>query len=244
MSLRRLMHVYCTYSLHGTDMAIVIGPAMSMRASGNVGDMNFTRWRGMSVARTTYVPDYTPSGKQMNQRARMRDISQRWGSWLSPGQRKMWEDEAAEQVVFNRLGGEYKPSGYQYYMKINLMILFIGGVFVYVPPLRPQPVYVWRVRVYADTLKSANAVTMEKEPIMPVDADGFQIYRAGPYDSGGRKPIRPEYRFLTLVWGSYDYYDFGVIDTKWYWYKVRWFFQTGFVGNYWEKQVLTDFPGP
>lgn len=225
-------------------MAIVIAPALSVRASGNVGDINFTRWKGMNIARTTYVPVYTPSGKQMSQRARMKSISQQWGNWLGPAQRKMWEEVAAEEVVFNRLGGEYKPSGYQYYMSINMMILFIGGVFAYVPPSKLPAVYVWRMYAKPDPFLNANEVGLEKSETHKVDADGFQIYKAGPYKSGGRKPIKPEYRYLTAVWANYYLHDFDVIDTKWYWYKCRWFFQTGFVGNFWEAQVQTDFPGP
>lgn len=196
----------------------------------------------MNVARTTYVPVYTPSGKQMGQRARMKDIAHRWGSWLIPGERKMWEDAAAEQVEFNRMGGEYKPSGYQFFMSINMMVSFIGGVFLYEPPVRPPAVYVWRIYTIPHKMFNANEIGMEKKASIKVDADGFQIYRAGPYDSGGRRPIKPEYRYLDAVWYNYYYYDYAVTDKKWYWYKCRWFFQTGFVGNYWEAQVQTDFP--
>ena len=172
----------------------------------------------------------------------MKWTSQRWGSWLTALQREKWVERAAEEIAINRIGGEYRPSGYQLFMKINVMILFMGALFLYEPPPRPPPVYVWRMRAIPDPFFNANEVNFEKRLTVAVDADGFQIYKAGPYNSGGRHPILPEYGYLTSVWYNYYYHDYDVIDTKWYWYKCRWFFQTGYVGNWWEAQVQTDFP--
>ncbi|MBA7637166.1 hypothetical protein ES703_44801 [subsurface metagenome] len=242
MSCNRLIHVYTSYIPHDGKMAIVIGPGMSQQASGNIGAVNFTRWKGVQVARTTYVPFYTPSGKQMTQRGLMTFVSAQWGTALTPAERQAWEERAADIVVKNRLGIEYKPSGYQLFMKWNIQAQVFSYPINFKPPNGPAPVYVWRVQAEPDPFMSANEVTMEKALTVPVDADGFQIYRAGPYDSGGRRPIRPEYRHLTTVWGTYYYHDYAVTDTKWYWYWCRWFFGVGFVGNWWEVQIQTDFP--
>jgi len=222
-------------------MAIVIAPAMSQQASGNIGSVNYTRWRGINVARTTYVPSYTPSGKQITQRGLVTSVSAMWGQALSAANRQTYEERAAETVFKNRIGGEYQPSGYQLFMKLNVQAQFFAMPVNYNCPIGPAPVYVWRVQAEPDPFFNANEVTMERGVTVPVDADGFQIFRAGPYDSGGRRPIKPEYRHLTLVWGTYYYHDYAVTDTKWYWYRCRWFFGEGFVGNWWEAQVQTDF---
>jgi len=222
-------------------MAIVIAPAMSQQASGNIGSVNFTRWRGINVARTTYVASYTPSGKQITQRGLMTTVSGVWGQGLTPAERQAWERRAAEWVMTNRLGQEYRPSGYQLFVKLNVQAQVFASPINNSPPVGPKPVYVWRVQVEPKPFFDANEVKFEKALAQPVDADGFQIFRAGPYSSGGRRPIRPEYRQLTQVWGFHDYFDYAVIDTKWYWYKCRWFFGVGFVGNWWEVQVQTDF---
>jgi len=238
---RRPLHVYTTYILHGSEMAIVIAPAMSQQASGNIGSVNFTRWKGVNVARTTYVPVYTPSGKQMAQRGLMTSVSALWGQSLSAANRQTWEDQAAETKFKNRLGIEYQPSGYQLFMKLNIQAAVFMMPASWNAPARPDPVYVWRVTAEQDPFFNANEVTMEKALTVKVDADGFQIFRAGPYNSGGRRPIRPEYRQLTTIWGDYYYHDFAVISTKWYWYWCRWFFSEGHVGNWWEVQVQTKF---
>lgn len=238
---RRPIDVYVSYIPYGSIMAIVIAPAMSQQASGNIGSINFTRWRGINVARTTYVPSYTPSGKQITQRGLVTTVSAAWGQSLTPADRQAWTNRAADQVFKNRLGIEYQPSGYQLFMKWNLQAQFFNYPVQNQPPVGPDPVYVWRVQAEPKPFFDANEVKMEKALAQPVDADGFQIFRAGPYDSGGRRPIRPEYRHLTSVWGFHDYFDYAVQDTKWYWYWCRWFFQVGFVGNWWEVQVQTDF---
>ncbi len=222
-------------------MAIVIAPALSQQASGNIGSVNFTRWRGINVARTTYVPSYTPSGKQITQRGYVATISALWGQTLSAANRQTWEEQAAEAKFKNRLGIEYQPSGYQLFMRLNVQALVFSMPANLNAPARPDPVYVWKVDAYPAPFLNANQVTMEKAFTVMVDADGFQIFRAGPYSSGGRRPIRPEYRQLTIVWGDYFYNDFAVDDGKWYWYWCRWFFGEGFVGNWWEVQILTDF---
>jgi hypothetical protein len=221
--------------------AIVIMPAMSMQASGNIGSINFTRWRGINVARTTYVPSYTPSLAQETQRGLLTTVSTHWGQGMSPADREAWAERAADQIFTNRLGTEYKPSGYQLFMKWNLQAQFFNQPINNLPPNGPEPVYVWKVSAWNHMFFNAIEVDMEKAFTVPVDADGFQIFRAGPYDSGGRRPIRPEYRFLTTVWGAYWYHDFAVIDGKWYWYWVRWFFGVGFVGNWFEVQVQVSF---
>lgn len=222
-------------------MAIVIMPAMSLQASGNIGSINFTRWKGINVARTTYVASYTPSLAQETQRGLLTTVAAAWGQGLSPAERQAWTDRAVDQVFKNRLGVEYQPSGYQLFMKWNLQALFFNQPVNTLPPNGPEPVYVWRVTAENHPFFNAIEVDMEKGNTVPVDADGFQIFRAGPYDSGGRRPIKPEYRFLTTVWMDYYYHDFGVNDTKWYWYKCRWFFGVGFVGNFWEVQAQAAF---
>lgn len=220
-------------------MAVVKMPAMSMQASGNLGDMNFTRWRGMSVARATYIPDYTPSSKQLMQRLLLANIAIYWGTSLSSDQRSRWEEAAAEQVAFDRLGGQYRPTGYQYYMKINMIIVSVNGEFAWIPPIVPEGIYVGSMSMYWTETHQRVVIRLVGDDDTKLTSDGFQVYRAGPYTSGGRRPIKPEYRFIANESEKRFYLDYDVEPVKWYWYKCRWYMETGFVGNWWEKQIFT-----
>lgn len=223
-------------------MAIVKGPAMSIEASGNVGAINYTRWKGIQVARTTFTYTDPDTSKQQAQRGLLTTLSSKWGDVLTANEREQWGERAAEEVFTNRLGMEYRPSGYQYFMKLNLQSAFLSAKFTAAPPMKPDAVYVLRLRLLASAGQPENIVAFEKAFTVRVEADGFEIFRAGPFVSGGRRPIEPEYRFLALETVSYAYLDAGIIDTKYYWYKVRWFFEEGYVGNWWEGQLQADFP--
>jgi len=169
-------------------------------------------------------------------------IAAKWGDALSGEDRLQWERAVEDLVVMNRMGGVYRPSGYQHFMRVNLLADFFGGGVQFVPPKLPNSVYVWRFRGGPSGTVEENLVFMEKALNVPPVSDGWEIYRAGPYASGGRRPIKPEYRHLAVERVSHRYRDSDVIDTKWYWYKARWFFDVGFVGNWWEIQIQTDFP--
>lgn len=222
-------------------MATVRAPALSLEASGNVGPVNYTTWKGLSIARMTYEYSDPQTTKQIVQRARLTSVAGEWGGTLTGEQRAEWDLAAQDERFRNKLKQEFRPSGYQLFMKLNLQAKFLGGILHVMPPKKPDGVYVWRMRLTSHIGDDANFMTMEKSEFVKVDADGMEIFRAGPYNSGGRRPIEPEYRFLKLETATYFYKDFDVIDTKWYWYRMRWFFETGYVGNWWEGQVLTDF---
>lgn len=223
-------------------MAVVKGPAYSQQASGTIGSTNFTRWRGLNIARAAATPIDPNTTKQINQRALMSTVAGNWGGLLTEPKRERWDMAAREVIAYDRLGGAYVPSGYQYYMKINLQAAFFGGGVQMIPPILLKSVYVGSASARSSPSVNAIIVRLEKETSVKVDADGFQVFKAGPYDSGGRRPIEPEYRHLALQRDHYQYVDFDVVDTKWYWYKMRWFFDVGFVGNWWEDQAQTDFP--
>lgn len=223
-------------------MAIVIAPALSEQASGNVGSINFTRWRGRAIARTTYTYTDPQTVKQVAQRGKLTVIAGKWGSVLNADQRLQWEERAADEMFVDRMGQRYRPSGYQLFMKFNLQVSVFGEMFLQVPPARLEPVFTWNLHAKESATKDANYILIAKASLVGVDADGQEIMKAGPYISGGRRPIIPEYRLLVLDKPIEIYYDYDVINGKYYWYKVRWYMNEGYTGNWWEKQVLTDFP--
>lgn len=217
-------------------MAIVIAPAMSMQASGNVGSINFTRWKGVNVARTTYVYTDPNTGKQQSQRGKLEYLAIAWGVLLSAANRQTWNNRAAEVVFKNRLGGEYQPSGYQVFMKWNLQLAVIGDAHNYDAP-------VGIVSQLIDKLYIAGA-DPGKVIYKLVDFTGNNItcraavyFRAGPFTSGGRRPIMPEYRLQKVSKPPTSVADTGLDVNNYYWYKGFGVLVNGQRTNAFESQI-------
>lgn len=221
-------------------MALVQFPAGSMKASGNVGDINFTNIRGRAVARAASAPTGTPTPKQIAQRALMTAVTAEWGTNLTPSERAEWERVAMQERYIDRLGQQYIPTGYQMFIRLNIQGRFFGGTLMKTPPVKPDGVFVLAAYVNWNEAGSRPIIVMKKADGVAVDADGFQVFRAGPYDSGGRKAIEPEFRYFGKEESLSYMWDYTTTAGKWYWYRIRWFFETGYVGNWWEDQVKNE----
>lgn len=224
-------------------MAIVKGPALSLEASGNLGAICYSRWRQLQIARDTWTGTYESSSRRDFVNNVMKDVSQYW-KVLTPEEREAWEEVAREERWKTRLGGDFIPTGYQLFCKINCTrrCTGIGTGILVEPPRLPKPVYVgvWEVRM--STAWPRVVVSLRAgHPWIKLVSDGFQIFRAGPYNSGGRHALEGEYRWLTNSTAAY-YDDSAVVEFKWYWYKARWYYNEGFVGNWFEAQIKVVFP--
>jgi hypothetical protein len=150
----------------------------------------------------------------------------------------MWHDFAGSKVLVNALGLEWKPGGYVMYMKMSVNALLFGGVIQTVPPVVSRDVMV--TSMTAEPTVNPGEVDCE----MTVAAGGespdlLQIFRAGPFDGGGRRAIAPEYLEVQQVATPFQWTDTGLDSAKYYWYRMRWGCLDGHAGNYWFRQVLT-----
>lgn len=221
-------------------MAIVKGPALSLEASGNLGAICYSRYRGLQIARDTWTGTYPGTTKQLAINASMTTVSQAWGGTLLPAEREAWVEAAREQTWKNRLGGDFIPSGYMYYMKLNLVRAFLGLGILKMPPAKPTEVYadrfepVWmpaKIQIWGRLQKFASGYY----------PDGVFYYRAGPYNSGGRSPIEGEWRFLVKQLPDVYFKDGDLVSYKWYWYRAKWYLNEGITGNFFVAQVQAQF---
>lgn len=80
-------------------MALVSAPAMSLDASGSLGNsIVFSKWKGRNYVRTLVKPSNPKSAPQVSVRAMMKFLSQQWAS-LTAGNQATWETRAADMVV-------------------------------------------------------------------------------------------------------------------------------------------------
>ena len=225
-------------------MAIVDGPAMSIRASGNLGPLCYSTWRGVQIARDRWTGVQPGTTPQTVVWERLRTVVRAWGGVLSDDQRRQWGEFASSQAWVNKLGLRWTPTGYLAFVRLGVEALNLGASYQVNPPVqkykaRAQTVYVgqpgWEAMVRVLMLDWM-------EGIQP---DVMQVWRAGPFVSGGRHAISGEYRVVQVVGPPFSWDDWGVVDQRYYWYRVRWGFNVGIVGVMYEQQVwVYEYPPP
>lgn len=218
-------------------MAIVKGAALSLQASGNLGDICYSTWRGQQIARSTWTGTVPNTVKQVTQQGFLSITAQYWGGTLTGIQREKWTRRARTVVWKNRFGDDYIPSGYQLFMKWNIRRLVMGLVIMNIPPQPQEWVDTDEFLVVSVVLEGLISINLVKDPAHQNEGYGNEYYRAGPYTSGGRKPIEGEWRFVNRQVPPVRYKDFDVEPNKWYWYRARVIAEFGDVQNWWEAQV-------
>lgn len=218
-------------------MAIVDGPAMSLRASGNMGAICYATWRGMQIARKSsdlVCPETTP---QQKAQTAVGLAAKAWSGTLTPEQRLMWEEFARSQKFINRLGLRWTPGGYQIYMKRSTQAQLLGGAIQVEPPTESKVILVLTVTIKAGVGLGEADIEMTF-PATSYRPDVMQVFRAGPYVGGGRHAIAPEYLEVYQKTDPFTWQDTGLTSGKYYWYRVRWGIYEGVVSHYWTDQVL------
>lgn len=212
-------------------MAIVHNPALSSAASGCVGDINYTTFRGRAVARSRWTGVQTSTADQLTQRGYLTSISQAWGSTLTAAQRTKWKELASVTIIRDRFGVPRNPNGYNLFVRRNMNRLSRGyTAMIFVPEeitivalkdliLTYQGSYP-RCQVYLRTGIDGEAF------------DGYDVWRAGPYTSPGYTAQESDYRLVGWKKTTGAYNDYGISPAFYYWYKCRFFSQYGEVGNF------------
>lgn len=218
-------------------MGIVENPALSTRASGNVCGINYTSWRGLAIARCAWTGTVPNTAKQVTIQGFLTAVSQDWGQTLSAAQRDRWAAVAKDIRWVDRLGRSYIPSGYQHFMKLNMRRRVMGLVIMQEPPGAQEKPYANVLSFFINLGIPRLDVRLRLGVGIDIDGYGVEYFKAGPFDSGGRRAIAGEWRFLAREVPPSDYSDFAVVLNKWYWYRGRSISEFGDVGNWFERQV-------
>ena len=221
-------------------MAKVKSPALSMMASGNLGDICYTRYRGTAVARSAWSGTQTATTDQLAQRAKMTLLSAAWGGTLNAGERTKWSELAKQLSFIDRVGNHYSPNGYTLFIQRNMNRLKLG------------------LSMSNDPVEGNGAIDDSLNGVISklsgtyiqsycktyqgniIQSTAWELWKAGPFDSPGRTAIAPEYRLLTCVIGSKTYDDYAVTFCKYYWYRIRWIDKDGRVGNFHQHQICAE----
>ncbi len=80
-------------------MALVQAPALSMQASGKLGNaIVFSSWKGRAYVRALVTPANPKSGGQVGMRSNFKFLAQKWAG-CSAANQATWEDRANQKII-------------------------------------------------------------------------------------------------------------------------------------------------
>ncbi|MBA7661772.1 hypothetical protein ES703_69792 [subsurface metagenome] len=191
----------------------------------------------MAIARDVWTGTVPNTPKQVTQQGNLSAVALAWGVQLSPGQRETWYDRAKTVVWRDRMGEQYIPTGYQLFMKWNIRRKVMGLSILTDAPITQAWVYIEELELLANVPMSYIQMTLWKTVSQAAESYGVEFYKAGPFDSGGRRPIAGEWLFLARKVPPSTNYDYDVVFGKWYWYRGRAIAEFGDVQNWFQEQV-------
>ncbi|GAI84891.1 unnamed protein product, partial [marine sediment metagenome] len=103
-------------------MALVKFGAGIIQMLGSVGGTTFARNPCGNYARARTKPTDPQYPRQMVVRGCMAFLTARWSLTLTPEQRTAWGDYAAKQVMKNRLGEACYHSGFNHFIRSNMVL--------------------------------------------------------------------------------------------------------------------------
>lgn len=90
-------------------MVKVYGPALSLDASGTIGDaMTFSKWKGRNYVRERVIPSNPRSGLQVGFRSMFKFLSQQWDGLAAP-----------DKASYAELAAQINASPFNAYMRAN-----------------------------------------------------------------------------------------------------------------------------
>lgn len=217
--------------------AIVKGPLHSEMASGNLGAVCYSRWKGRAVARNVWTGTDPNTASQQARRAILSDLAYAWGNDLTEIQRGYWND-LARSLRFPDRFGEMKPiSGYLLFLKRNLQ-------------RRPPYVYLLASpteggeKFWVDVLELTYETAGPRVWVRPRYGDAannqtyYDYWRSGPFQTEARNPTDAEWSHKAYKIPLSSWYDYGITQGYWYWYRVRGGWSSGIVSPWFQNKIF------
>jgi len=207
-------------------------------ASGNVAGVCFSRWKGRAVVRNTWTGTDPGTSKQLSQRAKVTQFSNRWGTVLTAEQRAAWNELARHMQFPDRFGDYRKTSGYQLYLRRNIIRKPDYTGYLDVPTEGGESF--WTNYVIATWQSAYNRVLLQFYQVRTgSNHEGCQYWRAGPFETEARNPTAAEWEKIDYKVPCAHNHDYGIVAGKWYWYRGRATWGSGVVSSWWEWQEPT-----
>lgn len=194
-------------------MAKVIHSDIIGDARGKLGGNVHTKGRFGAVARAKVSPVQPRSSFQRSVRSRFTAQSKGWSGLLTDAMRAAWESFARANPVKDVFGMTRILTGHQMYVRLNAVILRLGGTALTLPPLSlaiAEPTSVTVTAVHGTPSTLTTTVTGP-----PTADECAEIWAARP-QSAGRKFVGSNYRLIATkaAAGPGPYSDGNDYDTR------------------------------
>lgn len=177
-------------------MLVKFGPII-VAGRGKVGGVIASRNGGGAYMKQWTKPTYHAYPKQTNITALLSIVRNNWQNALDVPQRAKWNALAAVTSMPNKLGEQMTPSGWNLYMRSNMMLDLSGRGFVLKPPVAavapaPQLTLAWETLVGVKIISIGNwdvtplgSLFCQYHPAVPLSLN----YYKGPYPESGAAPF-------------------------------------------------------
>ena len=109
---------------------LVLEPAPGSAASGSMSDITWSHNRFGAYARSRTKPVNPSSARQQTIRGLLSTLTARWAQTLTTAQRTAWNLYASSVKMKNRIGQDVYLTGFNHYLRSNVVIGDIGGTYV------------------------------------------------------------------------------------------------------------------
>jgi len=158
--------------------------------SGSVGARTSSRNRSGQYVRQRAIPTQPRTASQVNQRARLSDVSAGWRG-LTDIQRLSWNAFGASFTVVNSLGQTINLTGHQCFVKVNTVNLLNGDTIVLTPPALPTFV----ANTTTGLTAAAGTPAIALAGVTPAAGTKFMVFSSGQLSAG--VTFNGTYRYLT-----------------------------------------------
>jgi len=212
-------------------MAIVDNACFGLRASGNLGDLNYYISRGRQIARSRKTTSGTPTAKQIVIQGYLTAAVAYWTSTLTQAQREAWVEYAERTKYRDRLGRLRSLPAYNVFVKHYVRSKNLGTTPITDPPcdLTPYAFDSYEIVYYSGIQKFYARPGGWYSTDRP---DGWEWWMAGPFDSINRTAQNNEYYFEAYNTGFSWKYSGVKVNNKYYWHRIRWTMGDGRHGNW------------
>lgn len=210
-------------------MALVKNPFLSTDARGSVGGMTASFVRGGNIMKRKPKPSVQYGPAITRRRSIMGWLSRQWGE-ITSAQRQFWTSWAANHPGTDKFGDPFIMSGANAFTKLNAVAIGLADADALspIPPEDPPASSI-------DALAAITGITDPGEIDLSwtelgtgIAADWWEVQKAGPFQSEGRKSVESQYVFFGAEPGNVLSLTVDQLaEGFWYWIRVRYVCQCG-----------------
>ncbi len=171
-------------------------------ARGSIAGNTFSRNHYGAYIRARTTPTNPKTAKQVAVRAAVAFLSDMWGNTLTAPQRAAWDLYGSNVAMTDKLGATMYLTGYNHFIRSNLLIKLAGAVIVVAGPVLFEiPAQDPTLSVIFDEAGQKMNVTFDNTMDWAVESGAFMTFFQGKPQNAQRTYFDGPYRRTGVVWG-------------------------------------------